>query len=142
MSPRPTAKHQKISGKTYAKLLQILEGKNCEPILEIDLVLEQQNFVPDLMVVCDEKLDDMIRCEKPPLIVIEVISPSSVSRDQFIKRRAYEKSGVQEYWIVSPEEKCVTVLSFATGNEAVYCEGQVKSFVLSEIAIELRDIFA
>lgn len=79
MSPRPAVKHQKVSGKTYAKLLQILEGKNCEPILEIDLVLEQNNFVPDLMVVCDENLDDMVRYEKPPLIIIEIVSPSSAA---------------------------------------------------------------
>ena len=28
MSPRPAVKHQKVSGKTYAKLLHIQEGKN------------------------------------------------------------------------------------------------------------------
>ena len=142
MSPRPVAKHQKISGKIHAKLLQILDGKNCEPIQEIDLVLEQQNFVPDLMVVCDENIDDMIRCEKPPLIAIEIISPSSSNRDHVVKRRAYQEVGVQEYWIVSPEEQCIMVISFATGEACRYGDGQVKSYVLPEIAIDLDAIFA
>ena len=141
MSPRPGAKHQKISGKTYAKLLQILEDKNCEPILEIDLVLEQQNFVPDLMIICDENVDDMVRCEKPPLIIIEIVSPSSASRDHIIKREAYEKLGVQEYWIISPGERCITVFSFATNERAHFCDKQVQSFVMPEIVIDLSAIF-
>ena len=141
MSPRPAVKHQKVSGKTYAKLLQILEGKNCEPILEIDLVLEQNNFVPDLMVVCDENLDDMVRYEKPPLIIIEIVSPSSASRDHVIKREVYEKLGVQEYWIISPGERCITVFSFATNEKAHFCDGQVQSFIMPEIKIDLNYIF-
>lgn len=141
MSPRPAAKHQKISGKLYAKLLHLLEGKHCEPIQEIDLVLEQQNFVPDLMVVCDENMDDMIRCEKPPLIVVEIISPSSASRDHWVKRKAYKALGIQEYWIISPDEKCITVISFATDESTHYCEGQLKSFVMPEIVIDLNYIF-
>jgi len=141
MSPRPAAKHQKTSGNIYYELRNVLKGKNCEPIQEIDLVLEQQNFVPDLMVVCNENLDDMIRYENPPLIIIEIVSPSSASRDHIIKREAYEELGIQEYWIVSPGEKCITVFSFATNKKEHFCDGQVKSFVLPEIAIDLSAIF-
>ncbi len=141
MSPRPAIKHQRISGNIYHELRTILKGRNCEPIQEIDLVLEQNNFVPDLMVVCDENLDEMIHYDKPPLIVVEIISPSSGSRDYFVKRRAYKELGVQEYWIVSPEEKCIMIICFATDEEGRYCEGQVKSFVMPEIMIDLSSVF-
>ncbi len=142
MSPRPAIKHQRISLKLSSSLYQILKNKNCEPIQEIDLVLQGEYFIPDLMVVCDENLDELARYEKPPLIAIEILSPSSTSRDYYVKRQAYARLGVQEYWIVSPEEKCIIVISFATNEDKQFCTGTVKSFIMPEIEIDLTDIFA
>ena len=143
MSPRPAIRHQRISRRLIVALSDLLERKNCELLAEVDLVLRENHYVPDLMVVCDEpNLDDLKRYEKPPLIVIEIVSPHSASYDYFTKRNEYEALGIQEYWIVSPEELCVMVIGFLTEEHQKYCEGQVKSFVLPEIAIELRDIFA
>ena len=142
MSPRPTAKHQVINGNLYSELRHKLKGSRCIPIPEIDLVLEGNNLIPDLMVICNEDITDMKRYEKPPLIAIEIVSPTSASRDHIIKRRKYEQLGIQEYWIVSPEEKCITVFDFVNKNEEMYCEGTVTSFVLPEVVINLEDIFA
>ncbi len=141
MSPRPTAKHQVINGNLYSELRHKLKGSRCIPIPEIDLVLEGNNLIPDLMVICNEDITDMKRYEKPPLIAIEIVSPTSASRDHIIKRRKYEQLGIQEYWIVSPEEKCITVFDFVNKNEEMYCEGTVTSFVLPEVVINLEDIF-
>lgn len=118
-----------------------MKGTSCIPIQEIDLVLDEQNFIPDLMVICNEDIRERKHYDKPPMIAIEIISPTSASRDHILKRRKYEQLGVREYWIVSPEEKCIAVLSFSDGQEEVYCEGQVKSFVLPDIVINLDDIF-
>ena len=141
MSPRPAAMHQFISGNLYSELRHKLKGSKCLPIPEIDLVLKDNNLIPDLMVICNEDIRDMKRYEKPPLIAIEIISPSSSSRDHITKRHKYEQLGIQEYWIVSPEEKCITVFDFVNKKEAMYCEGTVKSFVLPEVEINLEDIF-
>lgn len=142
MSPRPAIKHQRISGNLYYQFRTILKDKHCEPIQEADLILDEQNFVPDLMVVCEENLDDMAHYDKPPLLVVEILSPSSASRDYFVKRRAYETLGVQEYWIVSPEETCIMVICFTTDEECRYCEGTVKSYVLPEVSVPLEDVFS
>ena len=141
MSPRPAAKHQVINGNLYSELRHKLKGGRCIPIPEIDLVLEGNNLIPDLMVICNEDITDMKRYEKPPLIAIEIVSPTSASRDHIIKRRKYEQLGIQEYWIVSPEEKCITVFDFVNKNEEMYCEGTVTSFALPEVVINLEDIF-
>ena len=141
MSPRPAAMHQFISGNLYSELRHKLKSSKCLPIPEIDLVLKDNNLIPDLMVICNEDIRDMKRYEKPPLIAIEIISPSSSSRDHITKRHKYEQLGIQEYWIVSPEEKCITVFDFVNKKEAMYCEGTVKSFVLPEVEINLEDIF-
>ena len=141
MSPRPAARHQIINGNLYSELRHKLKGGNCIPIPEIDLMLKGNNLVPDLMVICNEDIIDMKRYEKPPLIAIEIVSPTSASRDYITKRRKYEQLGIQEYWIVSPEEKCITIFDFVNQNEEMYCEGTVTSFVLPEVVINLEDIF-
>jgi hypothetical protein len=44
-----------------------------------------------------------------PELVIEIGSPSTRRRDETIKRRLYERAGVDEYWIVDPEIDVVRV---------------------------------
>ena len=139
-SPRPSIAHQSISGNLFAELRHILRGKGCRPFIEIDLVLNDNYFVPDVLVDCSD-LSKEQQCQQPPLIVIEVVSPSSTSRDHIIKRSQYEQLGIQEYWIVSPEEKCITVFAFTTNEQQMYCAGQVKSIVMPDIAIDLESIF-
>ena len=99
------------------------------------------NLLPDLMIICNESFEGK-RQETPPLIAIEIVSPSSASIDYFTKRLKYELLGVQEYWIVSPDEKCVMVIRYATREQERYCDSSVKSYVLPEIQIDLNKIFA
>ena len=140
MSPRPALEHQRISGNIYFELRNALKNSHCKPIQEIDLVLENNNLIPDLVVICNDDLQGK-RYEKVPLIVIEIISPSSASRDYIIKRYKYAQLGIQEYWIVSPEEKCIDVFDFTTDSHINYCSGTVISTILPELAIDLEQIF-
>ena len=93
------------------------------------------------MIICNESFEGK-RQETPPLVAIEIVSPSSASIDYFTKRLKYELLGVQEYWIVSPDEKCVMVIRYATREQERYCDSSVKSYVLPEIQIDLNKIFA
>jgi Uma2 family endonuclease len=42
-------------------------------------------------------------------LVVESGSPSTRQRDETIKRRLYERSGVAEYWVVDPKLHVVRV---------------------------------
>lgn len=141
MSPRPAMQHQIVSGNLYTELRNALRQKNCRPIPEIDLVLEGNNLIPDMMVICNDTFDKK-RYEQPPFIVIEIVSPTSSSRDYVSKRNLYEKLNIPEYWVISPEEKCVDVFCFADKKHFQYCDGQLKSCILPEIVITLEDLFA
>ena len=143
MSPRPTVGHQMISGNLYYQLRKLLNNNECIPIQEVDLLLESNLFEPDLLVICD-KIDDLInlkRYEKVPLIAIEIVSPSTSSRDYIVKRHKYEALGIKEYWIISPEEKCITIFDFTEATHKMYCTGEVQSNMIPEIRIPLSDIF-
>ena len=140
MSPRPSKTHQRIS-KRLVKTLDDALTAPCEALQEIELILKDTVLIPDLLVTCDNEQEEKSQTT-PPLIVMEIISPTSASRDHIIKRHKYEELGIKEYWIISPEEKCVTVFDFTANRHEMYCDGQVRSFVLPAIQIALDDIFA
>lgn len=143
MSPRPALKHQLISANLHAALSPLVKKRGCYILSEIELLLEDDCIVPDLSIICDEIsnfINDM-RYQKPPLIVIEIVSPTSVSRDYMLKRSKYEKLGVQEYWIVSPDETCVWVVDYVQNEQYHYCDGQVHSNRFPELAVAIEDIF-
>ncbi|MBR1729782.1 MAG: Uma2 family endonuclease, partial [Selenomonadaceae bacterium] len=110
MMARPSVNHQRISSNIVGIFDRYLDGKTCEAILEEDVYLsEEDNFVPDIMIVCDPNIvkDDAIH--GVPDLVVEIISKSTVRKDKNEKFFAYEKYGVKEYWIVDPFMKCVDV---------------------------------
>ena len=58
---------------------------------------------PDIMVVCDRKHLKGSFYKGVPKFVVETLSPSTAKRDRTEKKDIYEKAGVEEYWIVSPQ---------------------------------------
>lgn len=52
----------------------------------------------------------------PPLLVVEVQSPSTQKRDLTQKREIYERSGVQTYLLLHPERRTMTVLELRDGQ--------------------------
>ena len=47
--------------------------------------------------------------EPVPIVVVEVLSPSTKSTDLKEKRAEYVKKGISEYWIVDPVKELVQV---------------------------------
>ncbi len=56
-----------------------------------------------------------------PDLVVEVISPSSVRLDKKVKLAAYQKAGVQEYWLADTRSRSITVYSYDP-SQACYVE--------------------
>ena len=44
-----------------------------------------------------------------PDLAVEILSPSTRSRDERLKRNVYERTGVQEYWLVDPDGDAIEV---------------------------------
>lgn len=55
---------------------------------------------PDLFVVPPGPRHERWEDFPVPLLVIEVVSPSTARYDRVLKRRFYQRAGVPEYWIV------------------------------------------
>jgi Uma2 family endonuclease len=79
--------------------------------------------IPDVTVLLRSQWDEMedreavIRAhEKPPLLVVEVVSPSTGSDDYRAKWVEYAALDIGEYWIVDPLENKVTVCVLEGGR--------------------------
>ncbi len=102
--------------------------------LAIEVLGQPKNRFPDLTVLRSEHLEQLqalgqsaITLEMaPPLLVVEVVSPGAESRRDYLdKRNQYEWRGIPEYWIVAPQDVCVTVLAMVEGayTETVFNVG-------------------
>jgi Uma2 family endonuclease len=101
VSPRPTTVHQVVAMRLASQLDQECPEDLCavpEPALQLD---PQTEFVPDVVVVPLNEVGGA-KFTAPPLLVVEIRSPSTAMFDLNQKRAAYEKFGVPSYWIVDP----------------------------------------
>ncbi|HEY9648984.1 MAG TPA: Uma2 family endonuclease [Chroococcidiopsis sp.] len=53
--------------------------------------------------------------EPPPLLVVEVVSPSTVTDDYRAKRAEYSVLDIPEYWIVDPLDEVITICTLRDG---------------------------
>ncbi|MGP0062233.1 MAG: Uma2 family endonuclease [Isosphaeraceae bacterium] len=99
---------------------------------------------PDLGVILHGAPKDW-RGRRIPSLAAEVVSSRSVQRDFVTKREEYLAYGLQEYWIVDPLKRQVTVLTRRgdTWNEAVFRDDQViASLVLPGFATTVAELWA
>ena len=126
MSPALILAHQDVAGEIFFQAKQALRGKPCRAMIApLDVRLprsaeadEETDVVvqPDVLVVCDASKLDRRGVRGAPDWVVEVLSPSSASRDQIEKRRIYERHGVLEYWLVHPTDRILTVYRLQNGE--------------------------
>jgi len=154
MSPAPLRKHQNISVELTGIIWEYLKGKSCEIYpAPFDVVFaekgkkdsEIKNVVqPDLSIICDKnKLNDK-GCFGAPDWIIEILSPSTSSKDLNEKYFLYEKFGVKEYWIVEPSEQIVLVYSLKNGkyeNTFRYTKEDSAVTIFEDLSINLSEIF-
>lgn len=69
-------------------------------------------FIPDLLV-CHEDAPGDPYLTGTPLLVVEVLSPSTRRVDLAVKREHYAAAGLEWYWVVDPDAPSLTV--FAVG---------------------------
>jgi Uma2 family endonuclease len=79
-----------------------------------------------------------------PNLVVEILLPSTARKDRIDKKCAYERNGVDEYWIVDPSRKQVTVFhlgkrGYAAG--ATFTAGPIRSRVLPGFVVSAKELF-
>ncbi len=129
MAP-PGWRHQRISGKLYQVIANYIDSKSgtCQVLAAPFAVFLNEDtinyFEPDISIICDiSKLDEK-GCHGAQDWIIEVVSPSSKSRDYLKKMLKYDTAGVREYWIVDPDKQMVMVYEFESETVEQYSFGE------------------
>jgi Uma2 family endonuclease len=102
VSPRPAIAHQRV-GFRLAYVLEAAcpEGLTVvpEPAVQMSRTTE---LAPDIVVARTDQAAGM-KFTEPPLLVVEVRSPSTALIDLSRKKSVYQEFGVPSYWIVDPD---------------------------------------
>ncbi|HHW06930.1 MAG TPA: helix-turn-helix domain-containing protein [Clostridia bacterium] len=127
--PSPNVAHQRVS----RRLQRILEDYFWQEDPEgeifnapLDVTFHDVTVVqPDLLYVAgtQKEIVQDTRIDGAPVLVVEVLSPSTTRKDRLQKLQIYQKAGVTHYWLVSPEEKTLECFQLRDGVYALVAGG-------------------
>jgi Uma2 family endonuclease len=112
VTPAPFVPHQDLLVELTIRLGGFVKAYRLGKLLvaPTDVLLSPHDIVqPDLLFVSNERAA-IVRSKNlqgAPDLVIEILSPSSRRLDKVLKLRAYERNGVQTYWLFDPSRKGV-----------------------------------
>lgn len=125
VTPAPSPRHQ----EAVARLL-ILLREACPADLRVltaplDVVLAPDTVVePDVLVAPRDAFTER-DLPGPPLLAVEVLSPTTRHLDLQLKRARYEAAGCPTYWVVDPDVPALSVWQLEDGRygDPVHVEG-------------------
>ena len=113
MSPSPSFIH----GTAVTRLIRLLSDQlesdgcgHCSVVTEIDWVIREDTVVrPDISVVCGPP--PAMHIDRPPTLIVEVLSPATRLRDRNEKRELYREHGVRHYFVADPDTGAIQSLT-------------------------------
>jgi Uma2 family endonuclease len=115
VTPSPNTKHQAVSLRLTLLIGNWLESNPIGRLFyaPFDVVFSNFDVVePDLLYLSNARAADALTPQHVrgvPELVIEIGSPGTRKRDETVKRRLYERTGVSEYWVVDPEIDAIRI---------------------------------
>jgi len=114
VTPSPNRKHQAIAWNLTTIIGPYLESHPVGRafVAPFDVVFSNFDVVePDLLFISSARLEVLTttNVQGAPNLVVEIGSPSTRQRDETIKRKLYERFGVEEYWVIDPEIEAIAV---------------------------------
>lgn len=133
----PTLNHSFVCVRI---LRQLLANDSIEALPELSLAIGN-GLTPDISVYPKEQiqpnfLEDVTRVEIPPMLTIEVVSPSQDIQDLLGKAKTFVQSGISTAWTVEPFTRTI----FVTTNDGtkLFHETTVES---AGVSVDFKRIF-
>ena len=127
VTPAPNPLHQRVSKRLQRQLEDYFEGRAMGEVFNapIDVILTPQDVVqPDLVVVTETTQISQRGIEGAPLLVVEILSPSTREHDRITKARRYAQLGVRHYWLVDPEIPRMECYCVESGRYVLRTQGE------------------
>lgn len=147
----PSLEHQETLSRLFIQFRLFADQQNLGRVLPapFGVILDEFNDVqPDLIFVSETKRDIVRRdgIHGVPALLVEIISPTSVTRDRVRKKAVYERLGVAEYWLVDPQNGSIEVYERTETGYELFSDSEtgpvVKSKVLAGLEIAADALFA
>ena len=114
VTPAPSFRHQRLILELTLHLQRYLTKHGIGEVFlgpsELHLATGER-YEPDLFVLgaIDGRRPVVTTSVVRPLLVCESLSPSSSRHDRITKRRAFQRNGVPEYWILDGDAEAIEV---------------------------------
>jgi Uma2 family endonuclease len=112
VTPAPGTPHQRAVVELLVTLQQYVEqhalGEAIVSPFEVEFS-EDTAVQPDILIILTDRASQLTRKRLmgAPSLAVEVISYSSKRTDRLQKRTLYMEDGVEEYWVVDPDQQRV-----------------------------------
>jgi Uma2 family endonuclease len=140
-----SAGHSRVQRNLIAELTSRLRGKPCEPFgSELKILAAGSVRYPDAFVVCSP-VHDKATFVTDPVVVFEIISPSTSGVDRIIKNQEYRDTpSIQRYVILEQDRQAAMVFSRDHGDWAGHVISGDTVLAMPEIgvSIALADLYA
>lgn len=114
MSPwGPRPEHQRVS-RRLANVLEDALGLDVLESISIALPRNRERL-PDVVAFAEPPHTELPVVETP-VLVIEVLSPSTRSEDLLRKAPEYAEAGIGQYWVVDTDDRTIEVLENVDGR--------------------------
>jgi Uma2 family endonuclease len=144
MAPSPFGKHQRISGLIFKQIEEQIENcpEGCFVYQELDWIIDEDTVVrPDVLVTC-KRVEEHLK--STPEVIFEIVSRSTVLKDENVKFQLYEKEKVSYYAIVYPDLKKMRVFKLEKNKYEKVFDDETGSFlfqVTCSFSIDLGKIW-
>lgn len=146
LSPAPVPIHQRVNSTLVFEFESALKAgyKKCKLYLPLDWKITEDTIVqPDLLIVCDKIEKKFL--DFPPVLIVEVLSPSTAAKDRGLKMEIYQSQKVKYYLIADPQFKKLEVYQLLNNKyEPVAINPEMYTFNLHEdcnAEVNLSDIW-
>jgi len=120
MSPLPIPEHQRLSANLIYEFKNELKKncKDCKVYSPLDYKISEDTTIqPDVLIVCGKIKKPYL--DFPPLVAVEILSPSTMLRDRNTKYFIYQEQGVKYYLIVDADKSIIEIYQLINGKYEV-----------------------
>ena len=138
VTPARTFDHETIVARLTHILVPFVQSEGLGLVYGSKSIIrvDGSEVAPDLTVrPAQKKRSDGWEGAPLPILVVEVLSPSTAQRDRTVKREHYRNVGIEEYWIADPDTDSITV--FRKGVK-IAVESKLMTWAPSQTSNTLR----
>jgi Uma2 family endonuclease len=141
--------HNLIALTVASEIKQHLKGKPCRTyISDMKVRIQTQGndlfYYPDVMVSCDEQPPSEY-FENEPILIVEILSPTTETRDKLEKLAAYSSiQSLKEYFTIAQDKVEINRYFISEGQTLLtqYQDGDTVEFASIGMSIKVKDIYA